>query len=146
MDYDEQKEIDLIHGIVESPQFTEKYEKYLHLWAKRHDIPAPKLKVIRTTPLLSQGYYTEGQIFIYYSENQDEEDLLATLAHEYGHHYFYLKKIQYNLKQEEIQADLLAAALIGKTLVINNLKKRRIYHENGIHPSIKLRIESIQNK
>lgn len=143
--YDEKREIDLIHGIKKDFEFTKKYQSKIKLWSHSHQIPIPKLSIFETTPLQAQGYYAENHIYIYFSEKERKEDILATLAHEFAHHYFYHKRIIMDLREEELEADKFASTLIGKELVIRNLQKRKFYHENDIHPQIIERIRYINH-
>ena len=142
--YDEQREIDLMHGIKITGKEYKKYYKQVEKWSKNHNLAVPRFILIRTTPMRVQGYYSAGIIEVRFSDKQSDDDILATLSHEFGHYYFDKKNKKFNLREEEIQADLLSAKLIGKDKVIDSLKKRKMYHSNGIHPSIKQRIKLLK--
>lgn len=143
LSYDEQKEIELIHGIVKNEHFSRTYLNEVKGWCLKLKIKEPKVTIIETTPSRSQGYYIDNNIYVYFSENDSEDDIKATLAHELGHHYIAQEKLNLNNKEQELKADKIAAQLIGKFIVTRNLIKRSLYHKNDKHPTINQRISSI---
>lgn len=141
--YDEQREIELIHGIVKDSRFTKEFESLLEVWSSKYKIKKPNLTIIETTPSRFQGYYLDSHIYVYYSENESASDIKATIAHELGHHFISQKELKMSDKEQELKADKIAAELIGKFPVTRSLMKRSLYHKNDKHPTINQRVSSI---
>lgn len=141
--YNEQREIELIHGVVKDLKFKKEFESLLEIWCIKYKIQKPNLTMVETTPSRVQGYYVDNHIYVYFSENESVSDIKSTIAHELGHHYIQQKHLTMSDKEQELKADRIASELLGKVTIKRNLMKRILYHKNDKHPTITQRIESI---
>lgn len=114
---------------------SKKYQELdalLAQWSDKYYFVKPTL-FIRFNPV-NQAYYSNNSITILISPDTflyNPEYLEVAMAHEFGHHYSYIKMENLDEKMEELFADFVALKLVGLDKMKQVLENEDNHHESS---------------